>query len=158
MLGSVPITSSTQSGLTLAIFYLLLDRSSEWVIGWKLTFKAKILQLDCNCIELPSPCGSPIRRVLLEFHLYLVDSLFFCNPYLQSEVRAATSLTYASPFCYQAMIIQLCSPSTTSCFSSDDPTISSSNAWDQPMFYSSLSPSQLEIHQTHVSLLLRSSS
>lgn len=81
MFGPVLLTARRKSGLAPAIRHLVLDGSSQWVVGRNVTSRANILQLDGSCIELPGPHRGRVRLLLHEdkFHLYLDSSLFYQN-------------------------------------------------------------------------------
>lgn len=78
MLSSVLITASTQSGVNFPIPFVVLNASSQWVIGQNDSSEANILELDSRCIQLLNPSHCRIRFTLLDrnFHVYIAANLF----------------------------------------------------------------------------------
>lgn len=70
---SVTIDEISSHGTILSIRHLVLDGSSQWVVGRNLTSRKNILQFDANVMIVPGAHNISVNLPLFdhELHIYL---------------------------------------------------------------------------------------
>lgn len=78
MLGCVQLSIRTNSGNLITIRHLVIEGSSQWVIGQNVTRRSNIIHIGKTVIEIPylKP-AEEISMVDLDDHSYILSSRFF---------------------------------------------------------------------------------
>ena len=79
ILGSVILSITSEEGTVSNIRHLIIDGSSQWLIGRNVTTKANIMHADGDCLSFPSSDGSfdTLSLTTHEMHSYLCKKRFY---------------------------------------------------------------------------------
>lgn len=93
ILGSVVLPATAPDNSLLLIRHLVLDGSSQWVVGRNVTSRSNILHMDDSFLVTTGLDGAPLRLPPLDrnHHLLLPQSLFAPNTPLQTFYATPSS-------------------------------------------------------------------
>lgn len=74
IIGSIMLTAKTETG-QIMIRHLVIEGSSQWILGRNVTKKCNIVHIGGNFLELPDQSRIPITNK--DFHSYISGKLFF---------------------------------------------------------------------------------